>query len=172
MQNTPNLNLSKPDGNNLVDISVINGNMDIIDQEVNNKVAKEAGKGLSTNDYTTAEKDKLASLSNYDSTAVDQHMADNTNPHGVTVGQIGAETPAGAQAKANAAASAANTYTDGHINNTNNPHGATSEATANKIVLRDASGKTKLAGLFLSDGSGGLVELKLIDGYLKYEVIS
>lgn len=28
-------------------------------------VAKEAGKGLSTNDYTTAEKDKLAGLSNY-----------------------------------------------------------------------------------------------------------
>ena len=28
-------------------------------------VAKEAGKGLSTNDYTTAEKEKLAGLKNY-----------------------------------------------------------------------------------------------------------
>lgn len=33
-------------------------------------VTKEAGKGLSTNDYTTAEKSKLSSLVNYDDTAV------------------------------------------------------------------------------------------------------
>ena len=33
---------------------------------LNNKVDKEEGKGLSTNDYTTAEKNKLASLENYD----------------------------------------------------------------------------------------------------------
>ena len=31
----------------------------------NDKIEKEAGKGLSTNDYTTAEKEKLAGLSNY-----------------------------------------------------------------------------------------------------------
>lgn len=34
------------------------------------KVDKETGKGLSTNDYTTAEKDKLAGLENYDDTAL------------------------------------------------------------------------------------------------------
>ena len=32
---------------------------------INEKVDKETGKGLSTNDYTTAEKNKLAGLSNY-----------------------------------------------------------------------------------------------------------
>ena len=31
-------------------------------KEIENKVDKEAGKGLSTNDYTTAEKEKLAGL--------------------------------------------------------------------------------------------------------------
>ena len=37
---------------------------------VNNKVDKVSGKQLSTNDYTTAEKNKLASLSNYDDSEV------------------------------------------------------------------------------------------------------
>lgn len=36
-----------------------------IEESVENKVTKIDGKGLSTNDYTTAEKTKLASLSNY-----------------------------------------------------------------------------------------------------------
>ena len=36
----------------------------------NDKVDKEAGKGLSTEDYTTAEKIKLAGLTNYDDTSV------------------------------------------------------------------------------------------------------
>ena len=35
-------------------------------KELENKVDKEEGKGLSTNDYTTAEKNKLASLENYE----------------------------------------------------------------------------------------------------------
>lgn len=38
------------------------------DSKVSGKVDKITGKGLSTNDYTTAEKSKLASLSNYDDT--------------------------------------------------------------------------------------------------------
>ena len=38
--------------------------------ELSNKVDKVAGKGLSTNDYTTDEKTKLASLENYDDTQV------------------------------------------------------------------------------------------------------
>ncbi len=39
-----------------------------VDVKDNTKVDKVSGKGLSTNDYTTAEKSKLASLSNYDDT--------------------------------------------------------------------------------------------------------
>lgn len=38
------------------------------------KVDKEQGKGLSTNDYTTAEKEKLASLENYDDTEIKQEI--------------------------------------------------------------------------------------------------
>ena len=38
------------------------------------KVDKETGKGLSSNDYTTAEKNKLAGLSNYDDTVVNNAM--------------------------------------------------------------------------------------------------
>ena len=38
------------------------------------KVDKETGKGLSSNDYTDTEKNKLAGLSNYDDTAVNNAM--------------------------------------------------------------------------------------------------
>lgn len=37
---------------------------------------KESGKGLSTNDYTTAEKEKLAGLANYDDTAITKSIND------------------------------------------------------------------------------------------------
>lgn len=43
-------------------IDVINEHAELIES----KVDKQTGKGLSTNDYTTAEKEKLAGLSNYD----------------------------------------------------------------------------------------------------------
>ena len=39
-------------------------------QDISGKVDKVIGKGLSTNDYTTAEKNKLAGLSNYDDTQI------------------------------------------------------------------------------------------------------
>ncbi|SDI16350.1 Phage tail fibre repeat-containing protein [Alteribacillus persepolensis] len=41
------------------------------------------------------------------------HVSDTNNPHNVTTTQIGAETPSGAQSKADTAESNANTYTDG-----------------------------------------------------------
>lgn len=41
-----------------------------IDNLLANKIDKAAGMGLSSNDYTTAEKNKLSSLSNYDDTAL------------------------------------------------------------------------------------------------------
>lgn len=46
----------------------------VITQALNNKVSKETGKGLSTNDYTTEEKNKLASLTNYDDTSLSSRM--------------------------------------------------------------------------------------------------
>lgn len=42
------------------------------------KVDKISGKGLSTNDYTTAEKDKLASLSNYNDADIRKLISDLT----------------------------------------------------------------------------------------------
>lgn len=55
------------------------------DNKLNTKVDKVTGKGLSTNDYTTVEKNKLATLSNYDDTAIKQQITDiNT-----AIGDIG-----------------------------------------------------------------------------------
>ena len=65
---TPNYGLTKPAENEAVQVSVLNGNADIIDTALHDldtgKQPKEAGKGLSTEDFTTAEKEKLAGLSN------------------------------------------------------------------------------------------------------------
>lgn len=54
---------AKADKNEIPDISSL-----ATKTELNTKVDKVSGKGLSTNDYTTVEKNKLASLSNYDDT--------------------------------------------------------------------------------------------------------
>ncbi|WP_139992622.1 hypothetical protein [Paenibacillus paridis] len=62
MQTTGNLGLKKPEGTDVVDIADLNGNADIIDAAVAGKVDKETGKGLSANDYTAAEKTKLAGV--------------------------------------------------------------------------------------------------------------
>ena len=45
-------------------------------QDIANKVDKVDGKGLSTEDYTTAEKEKLAGLSNYNDTEIKQDIQD------------------------------------------------------------------------------------------------
>lgn len=50
--------------------------------DLNNKVDKEEGKGLSSNDFTNEEKEKLSGLSNYDDTALRQHIADTYQEKG------------------------------------------------------------------------------------------
>lgn len=62
MQYTVNLNLKKPDLTDYVDIRILNENADALDTAIQNKVDKVAGKQLSTEDYSTAEKTKLANL--------------------------------------------------------------------------------------------------------------
>lgn len=63
---TTNYNLTKPTEDEFYDIGVFNENTDIIDAELkklnDDKVDKVTGKGLSTNDYTTEEKDKLKDI--------------------------------------------------------------------------------------------------------------
>lgn len=62
MQYTGNLKLKKPEGSDVVNIDDLNDNADIMDKEISKKVDKVPGKGLSTNDYTTSEKQKLAEI--------------------------------------------------------------------------------------------------------------
>ena len=59
---TTNLNLKKPELTDYVDIRILNENADALDTAINNKVDKVAGKQLSTEDYSTAEKTKLTNL--------------------------------------------------------------------------------------------------------------
>ena len=99
---TTNYNLTKPAYDEDADIAVINANMDIIDAKMkeieeagggggtpvdaytkqesdellSNKVDKVTGKGLSTNDYTDEEKNKLNGLSNYDDTEVREQVSE------------------------------------------------------------------------------------------------
>ena len=47
-----------------------------VDSELSEKVDKVSGMGLSSNDYTTAEKDKLAALTNYDDSTVNSAITD------------------------------------------------------------------------------------------------
>ena len=54
--------------------SQISQNTSDITNLQNNKVDKVQGKGLSTNDYTNEEKNKLASLENYDDTEIKQEL--------------------------------------------------------------------------------------------------
>ena len=87
MSETKNLKLFKHEepletNNNKFDIDkALNQNWDKVDEYVekvnteitnlqNNKVDKEEGKGLSTNDFTNEEKEKLAGLNNYDDTEI------------------------------------------------------------------------------------------------------
>lgn len=51
-------------------VDTLNSTVSTLSTTVANKVDKVEGKGLSTNDYTTAEKEKLASLANYDDTTI------------------------------------------------------------------------------------------------------
>lgn len=134
--------------------------------ELAKKVDKVAGKQLSTEDYTTEEKNKLAGIEagankyihppthpasmieestdkqfvsasekaswNAKETPagaqakVDAHATRKDNPHNVTVTQIGAETPSGAQQKANIAENNAKQYAqtlvNNHLQNYDNPH--------------------------------------------------
>ena len=63
-----------------------------IDELLGKKVSIEDGKGLSTNDYTTVEKEKLASLENYDDSAVREHITNSEQAISDIQTSIGAET--------------------------------------------------------------------------------
>lgn len=107
MKYTANYNLKKPEGSDVVNIDDLNINMDILDSEMAKKVDIIVGKGLSTNDYTTAEKNKLTGIAtganNY------THPA-GTNPHGTTKADVGLNSVSnyGVATKAEAEAGSSN----------------------------------------------------------------
>lgn len=63
-----------------------------IDELLGKKVSVEDGKGLSTNDYTAVEKEKLASLENYDDSAIREHITNSEQAISDIQTSIGAET--------------------------------------------------------------------------------
>lgn len=83
---TTNYNLVKPGYEDDADIAVMGNNMDIIDAALLNKVEKAAGKDLSSNDYTTEEKNKLAGIE----TGANNYVhPEGTNPHNTTKSDVG-----------------------------------------------------------------------------------
>lgn len=98
-----------------------------------NKVDKVSGKGLSTNDYTTADKTKLAGLSNYTHPA---HTAKSSGLYKITVDALGHVTAAAAVAKADITALG--------IPGQNTTYNA---ATTSANGLMSAADKTKLDGM-------------------------
>ena len=150
MKYTGNLNLKKPEGTDIVNINDLNENADILDLAVAGKVDKVAGKGLSDENFTAAEKNKLAGIAtgannythpaNHPASIITQDVSNRFVTDTEKANWNAKETPAGAQNKV-----------DTHANNTTSAHGATSAATANKIMIRDAFGRAKVAAPSAAD---------------------
>lgn len=105
-----------------------------IDKLLAQKVDKEEGKGLSTNDYTDQEKEKLAGLSNYDDTEIRKELSDKVSKKELT------EAAAGALAKAK---SYTDTKTTELWNNVSDVFDATSEELNSNISGGDAQTLTE-----------------------------
>ena len=83
---TANYNLKKPDYDENADIMDICENMDLIDAALGDKVEKVVGKDLSSNDYTTEEKNKLGGI---EAKANKYVHPEGTNPHSTTKSDVG-----------------------------------------------------------------------------------
>lgn len=105
-----------------------------IDKLLAEKVDKEEGKGLSTNDYTDQEKEKLAGLSNYDDTEIRKELSDKVSKQELT------EAAAGALAKAK---SYTDTKTTELWNNVSDVFDAMSEELNSNISGGDAQTLTE-----------------------------
>lgn len=80
---TENYNLGKQENHaNRFDMKVLTDNADKIDAALAGKIDKETGKGLSANDFTTEEKEKLFGLENYDDTGIKSEAALNRSTLG------------------------------------------------------------------------------------------
>ncbi|MGK9253430.1 hypothetical protein [Paenibacillus humicus] len=139
---TPNLNLYKKnpltDGEDTFNIeTMLNNNWDKLDAAVDGKVDKAAGKGLSTNDYTTEAKSKLEGATSA-ATPTRIILRDSA-------GRAKVASPAAADDIAR------KDTVDAHASSTSGVHGATSAATALMIVQRDSAGRAKVAAPVAAD---------------------
>lgn len=105
------------------------GKIGDIDKLLAEKVDKEEGKGLSTNDYTDQDKEKLAGLSNYDDTEIRKELSDKASKKELT------EAAAGTLTKAK---SYTDTKTTELWNNVSDVFDATSEELNSNISGGDA----------------------------------
>lgn len=112
-------------------ISKVTGLQTAIDK----KVDKVVGKGLSTNDYTSAEKTKLQNIqenannyvhpTNHPASIITQDASNRFVSDTQVSSWNAKETTTGSQDKATQALNDAKKYTDMHANNKENPHGVT-----------------------------------------------
>lgn len=87
---TPNLRASLNLAQSTGDSQYIAMSQDATTKALAEKVDKEEGKGLSTNDYTDQEKEKLAGLSNYDDTEIKRQLSDKASKQEMTEAAAGA----------------------------------------------------------------------------------
>ena len=86
---TPNLRASLNLAQSTGDSQYIAMSQDATTKALAAKVDKEEGKGLSTNDYTDQEKEKLAGLSNYDDTEIRKELSDKASKKELTEAAAG-----------------------------------------------------------------------------------
>ena len=170
--------VSNPGGN--IDL-VAGAGVDLTPDNVGKKITISAkndsiipGKHATTHGSGGSDPVTPASIGAATSKHATAHGSGGSDP--ITPASIGAETPAGAQSKANTAASAAESsakaYTDTHSGKTTGIHGATSAATASKIMIRDAAGRAKVAAPSAADdiaqkGTVDAVQNSLSNGMLR-----
>lgn len=176
IQYTSNYGLKKPDGADTVKIDDLNYNADVLDQ----KLKEVEGKANSVNDAAigartpdqaqtpaTPGTGTLTQLVSWLANRIkaitgktnwwdapDTTLAGAKGHMDAAAPHSGHETPAGAQAKV-----------DAHANATS-VHNATAAATANRIILRDASGRAKVAAPSVSDDIARKAEVDALESDL------
>lgn len=89
IEETVNIGLVKEDEDEFYNVDTVNGNLDKIDAEFGRKVNKVEGKGLSSNDYTDEEKEKLKNIDQNANNYTHPKTAGNKHiPSGGAAGQV------------------------------------------------------------------------------------
>lgn len=133
------------------------------DSKVSGKVDKITGKGLSTNDYTTTEKSKLASLSNYDDTEL-RSLIGNT----YTKSEVDTKID---EAVAGGDVDLSNYYTKAETDS--KVSGKVDKVTGKELSTNDFTTalKTKLEGLTNYDDSGIRTLITNIQNQVEYTLV-